>query len=171
MRSNLASPLLCITGMLRCIPIFALTLAACGGGYRANSFHGYGIWGGAKFEGTRLTQGCFDVSLRARENDKGDPTLDVNLGNRCVQAQKIHLGRLRIQGYFDDGAPRHLSLYDPKREIRRALLGGQATAHERFEISGGQGANQLCVSLDEVFGGITGPPSQTCVPVEAGDEA
>ncbi len=61
--------------MLRAFPIFALTLAACGGGYQADSFQTGMLWGGERFEGTRLSHGCLDIALRAQEQFEGDPQL------------------------------------------------------------------------------------------------
>lgn len=157
--------------MLRSAPLLALTLVACGGGYNPDSFGTTAIFGEHAFPGTRFTQGCLDIALRAQESLEGDPTLDVSLGNRCVEARRIHLQRLQVHGYYDGKAPRRLGLFDPRNEIRSALLGGRAAAYERFEVVGAQGAFQLCVSLDEVQDGISGPPTETCVPMEPGDEA
>jgi hypothetical protein len=153
--------------MLRCVPIFALSLAACGGGYQADSYQTGAIWGDLRFEGTRLSYGCLDIALRAQESLEGDPTIDVSLGNRCPEALRVDLRKLQIRGHFDGEAPRRLSLFDPNNEIGNALLGGNAAASERLEITGAYGAYELCVSVDAIARTQNaGPPQETCLHVE-----
>lgn len=156
---------------MRSLPLLALSFAACGGGYQQDSYRTGLLAGDHKFEGTRLTHGCLDIALRAQDSLEGDPTLDVTLGNRCVKAQRVHIERLKIRGYFEDRTPVLLSFYDPVDEIHSALLGGKAAAHERLEVAGGYGAYQLCVSVDAILGEASGPPSETCLPVQPSDEA
>ncbi len=158
--------------VLRCVPILALSMTACGGGYAANSFQTGMLWGGMNFEGTRLSHGCLDIALRAQESLEGDPTIDVSLGNRCHRALNIDLGKLRIRGLFDGEAPQQLSLFDPNNEIRSALLGGNAAAEERLEVAGAHGAYELCVSVDEIVRARdAGPPQETCILVGPAEEA
>ena len=162
------SLLLCNPRMLRSLALLALALAACGGGYQPDSFSTNALYGGHKFEGTRLQHGCLDIALRAQESLDGDPTLDVSLGNRCVSALKVNLGELRIRGLFAQGEPRTLGLYDPNDEIGSALLGGKAAAKERLEIAGAQGARQVCVSVEFITAARSaGPPQETCLEVQA----
>ena len=158
--------------MLRALPILALTLAACGGGYQADSFQTGMIWGGQRFEGTRLSHGCLDIALRAQEQFEGDPTIDVSIGNRCPEALHVNLGKLRIRGHFDGEAPKLLTLFDPNDEIGNALLGGKAAASERLEVFGAHGAYELCVSVDAIVAARnSGPPQETCILVEPTAEA
>lgn len=174
LRENaLGAQLALVRPMLRCVPILTLSLAlaltavACAG-YKANSFRTGAIWGGHRFEGTRLSRGCLDIALRAKEQFTGEPTIDVSIGNRCPEALHVDLGKLRIRGHFDGAAPKQLALFDPRGEIREALLGGNSAASERLEIFGAQGAYELCVSVDAIVATRnSGPPHETCIPVEA----
>ncbi len=152
--------------MLRYALMFC-TLTACGGGYDPGAFATSTIVGGQRFPGTRLQHGCLDIALRARATLQ-DPTLDVSLGNRCVEARWVDLSRLEIRGVFSRGESRTLRLFDPREEIGPALLGGRAAAKERIEIVGGLGATRLCISVEEIVKiDQAGPRQETCIDVEA----
>ncbi len=148
---------------------YALLLSfftACGGGYDPGAFATSTLYGGQQFPGTRLQHGCLDIALRARATPQ-DPTLDISLGNRCVDARWVDLSRLEIRGVFSRGESRTLRLFDPREEIGPALLGGRAAAKERIEVVGGLGATQLCISVEDVVEmDQVGPRQETCIDVE-----
>jgi hypothetical protein len=147
-------------------PLLLLALAGCGGGYEAGSYSTGLLFGDQDFPGTRLTHGCLDIALHADYGLEVDPTLDVSFGNRCVKPLDLDLRRLEITGVFANEERRQLSILDPRREMRRGLLGGKAAGVERLELVGGAGAQRICVSVEAIVDTWSeGPPSETCLPL------
>ena len=146
------------------IPLFALM--ACGGGYKADSYSTSWFYGDLQFPGTRLTNGCLDIALRAQYGIQEDPILDISFGNRCVQPMRVDLRQLEIRGVFANSERRKLQILDPRDEMRRGLLGGNAAGMERLELVGGAGALQVCVSIANISAPPSeGPPQETCLPL------
>lgn len=148
------------------LAIALVASAACGGGYKADSYSTNWLHGDLQFPGTRITHGCLDIALRAQYGIEVDPILDISFGNRCVQPMRVDLRQLEVRGVFANSERRTLQILDPRDEMRRGLLGGNAAGEERLELIGGAGALQVCVSVADIITSPSdGPPQETCLPL------
>lgn len=144
-----------------------IVLAAGCHGYQPGSFsHAL-----AAHAEARATVGCIDIAAEPRFDSAAvGPVLRVAVANRCDRAVQVDLGAIRARGDRVDHRP-----FDPRGEIRPALLDGRATAAETIEyrpvapvvgyprtlcldvsaIAGsGQKTPPLCVRFDTAVAGV-----------------
>lgn len=95
------------------------------------------------------------------------PVLDLYVGNRCVESVWIDIPKLAMTAYLADGQEMPVDFYDPRDELKPALLGGKQLAMERIELSAPMETVRLCAQLDGIASSSqTGPPQILCTEVE-----
>jgi hypothetical protein len=140
-------------------------LCACSG-YRAGSFR----TAVAEFPSERATQGCVDLALRAAIDPLADgPVVDLYLGNRCKDSVWVDIPKLAMSAYLEDGKEMPVTFYDPRDELRAAVLGGKEQTMVRLELVAPLESLRVCARLDQLARARdVGPPKQLCTPVEGG---
>ena len=95
------------------------------------------------------------------------PVVELLLGNRCNEAVWIDVPAVDVTAYGDHGAGKRVPMFDPRHELKVALLGGREVVSERIELVAPLETVRICALLD----GLTrptkpGPPQLLCAPVE-----
>jgi hypothetical protein len=102
-------------------------------------------------QGTRATIGCLDLAISSGPT-AGVPILAYEFGNRCDRSTVVDLGRARVVGYSATGAVYPLAPYDPRGEIRPALLDGRDRGRERIAYYTGVNVLDVCVDVAAIAG-------------------
>lgn len=143
----------------------AIPLLAAGCAYQPGSFqYGKGIDG--IFLGQRATVGCLDIAIQRRVDHEAKPVLAYRLGNRCNRAVEVDLLHVAVVGHTTDGREVALAPYDPRGEVRPALLDGRLVASEALAYTARGPVDRICVDAASIlraqparwlcFGGATG---------------
>ena len=122
----------------------------------------------AIFPPERTTRGCLDIAIQAVHDAAAEgPVLDVYLGNRCNDAVWVDLAALEVSARLPDGQSIFVGLYDPRDELRAAVLGGRESVTERIEVQAPLESLSLCARLDRVAAAAqAGPPQVLCTEVQ-----
>lgn len=116
----------------------------------------------------RATVGCLDVAVeRYWDAAAVGPTARVAVANRCDRAVEVDLGAIRASGRTSGGARVAHAAYDPRAEIRPALLDGRSVAAEVIEyrpVAGDvRGLDGLCLDVSAIAGGERAGVGPLCV--------
>jgi hypothetical protein len=97
--------------------------------------------------GAVRTLACLDIGLAI---STPRPLLEMDVGNRCVRAERFDLGRMAIRASDADGADRTVRLVDPRQEIGRMHVGAMERGHERIPLSGLDDVTRVCFDVTAV---------------------
>jgi len=148
--------------------LFLLLLSSLGAcaRYKAGSFE---TQPGHAFPEAKTSYGCLDIGMRAGVDSHAEgPVLDIYLGNRCPESVWVDMPALEATAYLEDGQSFPCGLYDPRSELKVALLGGKELAFERIELEAPEESIRICVDLSHLTQGASeGPANELCMQVEA----
>jgi hypothetical protein len=132
--------------------------------YRAGSFQS----GVQEFPGERTTRGCLDLGFAATSEPEAEgPVIDLFVGNRCKESVWIDIPALEMTAYLEDGQAIPAGFYDPRDELRPALLGGKQLATERLELLAPIETLRVCAKLETLARWArSGPPQILCTEVQ-----
>lgn len=122
---------------LRAAALIACVLAACHAYQPGTLAPGPG--------GTAATAGCLDVAITPRPELRAvGPVVEIAVANRCDRPVEIDFGSIRAPGY---------AAFDPRDEIRPALLDARSTAIEVIEYRAlTAAAGAPCFDVSELGG-------------------
>ena len=146
-------------------------MTACTAGYRPGALLAAG-------SGAHAQQiGCLDVA--AAIDAIGDPRVPaesalvtLDFGNRCDRPVRFDVRRMRVTAGALGGAVWPLVAFDPRAELRPAVLDAHARGHEtiRFDPPAGAGGPtsgappvQVCVDLRALVDGVDAAAPRVCL--------
>jgi hypothetical protein len=108
------------------------------------------------------------VALSAATDPQAEgPVLDLYLGNRCTESVWVDIPALQMTAYLDDGQEMPVRFYDPRDELKSAVLGGKELAMERLELDAPIETQRICAQIDGLArSSQLGPPQVLCMEVE-----
>jgi hypothetical protein len=101
--------------------------------------------------GQLATLDCLDVAVSPRAELRAvGPVVEIAVGNRCDHAVEVDFGAIRVAGH---------RAFDPREEIRPALLDGRAVAVEVIEYRPVSDAiaTTLCLDISNMAPGSQPP--------------
>ena len=119
-------------GSVRCSPrlaVFALLAAACQA-YEPGAF-AVDEAGLPDVHARRLD--CLDVRVETLSDPAVPaswPVVGIDIGNRCRDAVHVDLRHVRVTARYADGLSQRVRAFDPRRELRAAVLDSRARARE-----------------------------------------
>lgn len=142
------------------------TLSTACAPYRAGSFH----TGVERFPSARSTRGCVDIAIRAALDPHAEgPVLDLYLGNRCDEGVWVDIPAVEVTAHLANGEDMAVGLYDPRNELKPAVLGGRELVMERIETEAPVDTLSVCANLEQLTSAATaGPPQVLCTTVLGG---
>jgi hypothetical protein len=124
------------------VGLVASLSAACA--YRPDSFsaaHG-------TFGRTSSTIGCLDVGLQRQPAKYAlDVVVAYDFGNRCDTPTMVDLAAVKVFGTTEPDHMIQLLAYDPRDEIRPALLDGNAVGREVIAYRADVAISTVCVDV------------------------
>lgn len=148
--------------LLRAATIAGLGLLAFGcHAYQPGSFR----YAGAELAGVHGTVGCVDVAVdRGADAAARGPVLAIAMANRCDHATRVDVSALRVVGRLGGGGAVRLAPFDPRDEIRPALLDARSVARETIEYRApAADLEALCVELDGLAPGPAPQGGSMCL--------
>lgn len=109
--------------------------------------------------------GCVDVRVelvRASAVEASWPVVGLDLGNRCREAVYVDLRHVRVTARWDETDAVALRAYDPRAEMRGAVLDGRARAREVVAFVAPEGVwnrpAAVCVDVSGITAAEGSPP-------------
>lgn len=134
--------------------LFALVLGSCHV-YEPGSF-AYDEGGLPDLHARRLE--CLDVrveTLRDPAVPASWPVVGIDVGNRCRDAVYVDLRHVRVTARWEHAPARRLRAFDPRYELRAAVLDGRARAREVIAYVAPEGVEDPPSTICIDVGGIT----------------
>lgn len=135
---------------MRAACLFALVIASGCTSYQPGSFtHARGASPGAS-----ATVGCLDVAVAAASDAAAiGPVARIAVANRCDRAVAVDLGAVRASGRASGAADVAYYAFDPRAEIRPAILDGRSVAAESIEyrsVDADRRVTALCFDVSAI---------------------